>query len=170
MGCDIHLFAEKKVNGKWVTIDKWSENPDFGQDEWEPKMTIIREWGDNPRDDRFYTGGRNYNLFCALAGVRDYMFSGNPPMVSPPKGFPADTCEEIKAEYERWGSDAHTPSWLTLREIWGFKWQEHYGETCKDFVMEMIEKMESAKREVLSETDDRNKPEDKVRIVFWFDN
>lgn len=173
MGCDIHLFAEKKVNGKWVTLDKWSDNPDCveGNDDGERPKIIKWGYGENNRQsDDFYTGGRNYNLFCALAGVRAHQFNGTPPMVAPAKGFPNDACEETKSEYKMWNGDAHTPSWLTLKEIWAFQWSEFYGDTCKKFVMEMIEKMETAKREVLTEDIDTEKPEEKVRIVFWFDN
>lgn len=159
MGCDIHLYAEKKVNDQWVTIDKWSDNPDYKSNpEGEKPKIIKRGWSEDEIDDRFYTDGRNYNLFCALAGVRKYIFSNDPTQVAEEKGFPQDACNEIKEEYDSWGSDAHTASWLTLGELESYDWSE-YGETCNDFRNEVIPKMKA-----------ENVPPDDVRIVFWFDN
>jgi hypothetical protein len=160
MGCDIHLFAEKKMvpkwgqfwkSPKWVSIDKYTRNPDFGQYEGEREFEVARE-------DRIYTDGRNYNLFCALAGVRSYQFTGEPPVVSEPKGLPDDCCPEIIQEAKNWGSDGHTHSWLTLKEMEDFDWSP-YGATCDDFMTEVFSKLR----------DQSSNPEN-VRIVFWFDN
>lgn len=160
MGCDIHLFAEKKIvtkwwqfwkKTKWVSIDKYTKNPDFGKYEGEKEYEIARE-------DRFYTGGRSYNVFCALAGVRAYHFHGDPPCVSEPKGLPEDCCQEIRKESEDWGSDGHSHSWNTLRELQEFDWSS-YTPTTDEFLTEVIPKMES----VVGNPDH-------VRIVYWFDN
>ena len=39
MGCDIHLYTERKrsVNGKtqWINVDYWKKNPYYGDDEYE---------------------------------------------------------------------------------------------------------------------------------------
>lgn len=159
MGCDIHLFAERKARHplfwwkvQWVSIDKYTLNPDFGSDDSEPKFHIDRK-------DRFYTGGRNYNLFCALAGVRSYQFNGEPKQVSEPKGL-SNHCFQIMEEIERYGSDGHTHSWNTLAELERFDWSE-YGKTCNDFVNEVLPKLKAASR--TSRHDD-------VRIVYFFDN
>lgn len=68
MGCDIHLYGEKLLKpkwfwqkSKWVTIDKWSKpDEDDLWDEADKQHKEVR------REDRIYTDGRNYNLFCAL--------------------------------------------------------------------------------------------------------
>ena len=156
MGCDIHLYAEKRQEGKWVTADKWTDNPDYPEDSKNPKQ-VDGGWRGNT-NDRFYTDGRNYNLFSALAGVRNYIFDGEPPMVSPPKGLPEDCCEEIKLEREGWGSDGHSDSYLTLKELEAFDWSS-YGATCDDFRKEVIPKMKLLADNL-----------EDVRIVFWFDN
>lgn len=160
MGCDIHLFGEKKVTKKWyrfwkkslwVSVDKYTPNPDYGSDPYEPKLKIAYA-------DRIYTGGRSYNIFCALAGVRSWHFSDSPRIISEPKGMPNDCCPEIKEECKRWGSDGHSHSWLTLRELQEFDWSE-YGTTCDKFREEVIPKLQK-----------HSKNPENVRIVFWFDN
>lgn len=163
MGCDIHLMAEIKSErswfkrtffpkkSHWINIDKWSKNPDFGKYENEPEIHIARE-------DRFYTGGRNYNLFSALCGVRSFSFSGNPPRISNPKGVPKDASPSYLQMVEQWNSDGHSHNWNTLRELEAFDWSA-YGETCNEFREEVIPKM----KRYSSNPDD-------VRIVYFFDN
>lgn len=158
MGCDIHLFAEKKVKPflsffnkvKWISIDKWSKNEDY-PDYSSRELTVERE-------DSIYTGGRNYNLFCALAGVRSGSFIGAPPILSKPKGLPNNCCDEVKIEAASWGSDGHSHSWATLKMLLEFDWSK-YGETCQNFIDEVFPKLSKHCKN----------PED-VRIVFWFDN
>ncbi len=161
MGCDIHLYGEKRIRpswwqfwkrSKWVTIDKWSIEDDFGDLFDNPRQLSIK------RSDRIYTDGRNYNLFCALAGVRSYCFEGDPPIISKPKGLPKDCCIEIKSESKSWGSDGHSHSWNTLSELIAFDWSE-YGETCNVFINEVIPKLKAY----------NTSPED-IRIVYFFDN
>jgi len=161
MGCDIHLYIEKRVfaysdkdkeNGFWVCQDKLSENEDFYiEKDYNPPYLFVK------REDEFYTHGRNYNLFCALAGVRSYHFIGAPPLVSPPKGMPKDASKIVKKFKREYGSDGHTHSYLTLLELQRFDWSP-YGETCNDFRNETMKKMEGI-------AEPHN-----VRIVFWFDN
>lgn len=161
MGCDIHLFAEARNKNtlkdklkfwkkpKWKNIDKWTKNKWF--DEWpedEQEFTIARE-------DRFYSGGRNYNLFCALCNVRDYCFDGNPKCVSKPKGLPHDVSKVVQIESDRMGSDGHSHSWNTLKELKEFDWSD-YGDTVRNFLDEVIPKMEAVG------VDDED-----VRIVYF---
>lgn len=153
MGCDMHLFAEKRVNGKWHSLDKFTVNKDFDPDDklGDREIEVLRE-------DRFYTGGRNYNLFCALAGVRSYEFTNQPKIISPPRGIPNDCCEEVRNEIAYWTSDAHNISFLYQYELEDFDWSD-YGETCNDFLLEVLPKM------IATGANDID-----VRIVFFFDN
>lgn len=67
MGCDIHLYVERKnpVSGQWEFVPAEGHAP---QDEWDKK---------NNRWDWY--GGRNYDLFAILADVRNgYGFAGIP--------------------------------------------------------------------------------------------
>lgn len=160
MGCNIHLFAEAKVKQNfidkiqfwkkattWKTLDKWELD-----DEYEPPRMAV------PREKRFYTHGRNYNLFCALCGVRSRSFYGNPPRISDPRGIPNDSCIEIINEVKSWEGDVHSHSYNTLEELKSFDWSP-YGETVKSFLDEVIPKMEAVGAK---DTD--------VRIVYFFDN
>ncbi len=107
MGCDIHLYTEAKssVNGKdkWVNIDHWKLNKYFGEEN-ESQFSIIYLYHD-----------RNYSLFAALAGIRDYS-EGNP-KVDEPRGMPDDVSEATQAECDKWDSDGHTHSYFTLKEL-----------------------------------------------------
>jgi hypothetical protein len=125
---------------------------------------------------------RSYGTFGFLADVRNY--SGLTP-IAPPRGFPADASGYVVAEYEGWGGDAHTPSWLSVEELTAFDYDAicedrrvtrqvgpgHYdgGYTCdpgegkqqtyRDFLgpwfFEDLQKLQAAGAE---------------RVVFWFDN
>lgn len=99
MGCDIHLYREKHVEGKWLAADKWSKD----------------EYGDYLRvdyDDQYFTD-RNYELFGLLAkGVRrEHEFSFEK------RGLPFDACDEIKAYADYWDCDGHSHSFLFLHEL-----------------------------------------------------
>lgn len=112
MGCDIHLFTENKriINNKkqWVNIDNWKLNPYYKENngDRETKYEI------NPA-----YWGRNYALFSLLADVRNY--SGNKP-ISEPKGIPDDVSQIIRSEKDKWGSDGHSHSFLTMKEIYDY--------------------------------------------------
>lgn len=101
MGCDIHLYKEKKINGSWVTADFWvkdkfSENENDKEVPWENRYT-----------------GRNYNLFGLLSrGVRrEFPFSFEP------RGIPFNVCDEVSNQTEKWGEDGHSHSYLYLHEL-----------------------------------------------------
>ncbi len=138
---------------QWRNIDKWTKNRYFDEenDGSEPEFEIARQ-------NRFYSHGRNYNLFCALCGVRSEHFNNEPPIISEPKGLPVDVSKETLIESERYGSDGHSHNWNTLKELKAFDWTS-YGETCSTFLDEVIPKMEAQK---VKDTD--------VRIVYFFDN
>jgi len=164
MGCDIHLFAEAKKKKtikeklmfwrkpSWQNVDKWSKNKWFDKYPEEEQEFIIST------EDQFYSGGRNYNLFCALCNVRKGCFDGYTPCVSLPKGLPLDISDIVKSESDRMGTDGHSHSWNTLKELKDFDWSD-YGDTVKDFLNEIIPKMEAL-----------NVGDENVRIVYFFDN
>lgn len=58
MGCDIHLFVEKRVDGNWVpaTNDNWNPNYSFQEED--------------PKDRYMFHAWRDYDLFGLLSGVR----------------------------------------------------------------------------------------------------
>lgn len=112
MGCDIHLFTERKrhINNeeKWVNVDNWKLNPYYEKDnedgEKEYEICSAYRW-------------RNYELFSFLANVRNY--SNNKP-ISKPRGIPEDISEVVRKEVERWDSDGHSHSYFTMKELYDF--------------------------------------------------
>jgi hypothetical protein len=121
MGCDIHLYVEKKdKSGKWVTADNWDKTKDVDYER------------------RFYSS-RNYSLFAILADVRNecglaakYGFSRLVPdaeddiyiPISAPRGLPCGATPEVRAAAEHWEGDGHSYSWLLLSEILAYDWTQ----------------------------------------------
>lgn len=101
MGCDIHCYKEKQINGQWVTADNWTAY-DYGD---EDKGVEV------PWNERFTD--RNYKLFGLLSkGVRcEHPFSFEE------RGLPFNASKEVAEESERWGVDGHSHSYLYLHEL-----------------------------------------------------
>ena len=98
MGCDIHITAEiATANG------------------YEPIRNIAFAEGSAPFD------WRSYGMFGFLADVRNY--SAVTP-IAEPRGLPNDLSAEIRDEYEGWGSDAHTASWISISELTAFDFNQ----------------------------------------------
>lgn len=99
MGTDIHIYAERRINGIWELCDGLNfpcEN------------------------------GRNYELFCILADV-ERMTNQGFEAISPPRGLPIDLSAQIQnsADEEReFGMCCHNHSWLLLRELLDFPWDK----------------------------------------------
>jgi len=190
----------KSVNGKdqWQNSDNWRLNPywEKGEDDGEYEYEINSLYKD-----------RNYSLFAALAGVRDY--SEGTPSMGEPKGLPDDTCPQIKQESDRWASDGHSHSYWTLRELREFqnnnKIIKHSGlvtdeaakkldageeyptswcqgssrpmqhraweEEC-EILKPVIDALDERMRDIfwVWDKDEHLDMEEKIRIVFWFDN
>lgn len=113
MGCDIHLYQEAKIGGKWTSTDHWHVNAEEG---------LHIPYGGHLYD------GRNYRLFAVLANVRNgHGFAGiktGVPVapIDEPRGLPHDCCPELKKEVDGWGQDGHSHSWLTLEDLDAYAW------------------------------------------------
>lgn len=107
MGCDIHLHVEiqDKETGKWKECLLFRES--FWDDErgYQPVSAYTE---------------RNYSLFTALCGVRDYT-DGESPRISQPKGLPDDCSDTVKAVSYEFDGDGHSYSWNTLQELYDFQ-------------------------------------------------
>lgn len=98
MGCDIHMYKEKKVNGQWVTADKgWADEYDEGVN-------------DVPYENRFT--GRDYALFGLLADVR-----GETGFNQRERGLPFNMCKELMLLSKSYGEDGHSHSFMYLEEM-----------------------------------------------------
>lgn len=114
MGCDIHLYVERRSNRSWESVEEWElEDGDLNV----------------PYVKRFYTS-RNYDLFAILANVRngrgfaDTITGEGFNPISEPKGLPEDVSYQVRAVSSRWGEDGHSHSYLTLRELFDYDWTQ----------------------------------------------
>lgn len=104
MGCDIHLYREKKVDNTWRSADEW-EKPSWDDNDNDNNVDV-------PYEKRAYTG-RNYELFGTLSdGVRRKV-----PFAFAPRGVPFDVSPEVANANKRWDGDGHSHSYLYLHEL-----------------------------------------------------
>jgi hypothetical protein len=94
MGCDIHIYVEKKVEDKWEYIEG-----KFGSEKY-------------PADAPF--DWRCYDIFSFLAGVRNR--SSITPLAEP-IGLPDDMSEYVREIFHRWRYDIHNCSWFLASEL-----------------------------------------------------
>ena len=175
MGCDIHSFAEirNKQTGKWEKVENYFSLDDFD------KKYYKKDKGDNP------FGWRNYSMFAFLADVRNY---DHCKPLSEPRGLPDDVSNEIKDECDRWGCDAHSMSFLIVKELLDFDYEQKFwkrrvtkkvspilfngaalAEEGEGTILTYRENLGEWFFKHLNELKELGEPDD-VRIVFWFDN
>ena len=77
---------------------------------------------------------RNYQVFCMMAGVRQYGEDDEPKPISPPRGLPNDATFTTQFDSDHWDTDGHSHSWLTDAEAG--RVQEWYEERFKPKVSE----------------------------------
>ena len=144
MGCDIHLFREKKVNDSWECLEPFETT----KDQHEGGKVYIEI--DNPHL------GRNYALFGFLANVRREIPEG-----FNPRGLPADVSALVNGDSESWDSDGHSHSWLSLSEIKNKLTEFLIAPT--EFSPYYVPDLQHIVSLFPDETAE-------YRIVFWFDN
>ena len=91
----------------------------------------------NPESPTFRYGEcqRDYILFATLANVRnDY----NITPIASPRDLPLDTSKAVLDETEEWGCDAHTRTWLSLKELLAHNWDKEITETGMVILKEYI--------------------------------
>jgi hypothetical protein len=116
MGCDIHIMAEIKKNGKWEAAGKI-----FQHKNWKDEIYYSEE----PYE------GRNYNLFGILADVRNGRgFAGIKTgegfvPISEPKGVPKDASKVYKDMVREWDGDGHSHSYFTVKELLAYDWNQY---------------------------------------------
>lgn len=119
---------------------------------------------------------RYYSLFGVMAGVR-----GDESPIVEPKGIPNDLSIVTKLDWQRYGSDAHTPSWFNEEEIdklsdW-LKTQTigkgdylHQPDLEWDILGTYLFGNSLTAFKHYDDVDYVPKGIDAVRLVFWFDN
>lgn len=198
MGCDIHLMTERFRNingeGRWVSIDHFKYNPYYGE-EYESELCLVpvyrkrnynlfsflanvRNYSGNsfisnpkgiPKDaseitkkeSESWRGDGHSHSYFTLQELKVFL-SENPMQKYQGYMIPSDAELVDKGEMPgSWWQDGNVPNQV-YRE-----WE--YKNTALDDLLEAIEKR---KKEEFWIFDDEERPEfdDKVRIVFWFDN
>lgn len=145
MGCDIHLFVEANIKGRWRRLFP----PEWYWDEVDRSVNFpdwLAEWREKRRRYVWY-GDRNYDAFAILADVRNAVgFAGVQTAshrlvpLSEPRGWPPDVGIEVMArradvvdEDDESGDVTdgdHSHSWCTLQELLEYDWEqvvEHTG-------------------------------------------
>jgi hypothetical protein len=164
MGCDIHPFVERRENGRWE-----AGIVDFGRN----------------RYDKSPFGWRSYGVFGFLADVRNY---SRVPTIAECRGLPDDVSDYVRQQYEEWQSDAHSASWVTVKELLDFDYDREFedlrvvrqtgpnswnhgatGEPGEGEMTTIREFLDGAFFSDLETLAALGPPED-VRVVFWFDN
>lgn len=175
MGCDIHLFMERRLNGRWVPVNPppYEGEVDYAKEypwgAWMEPPNPVEELAQQalPFEERYpsvahqWAFGRNYDSFARLSGVR------GDGAYREPNDIPWDVCESI---YQQWGGtdegdvDWHTPTHWTLRDLGAAHAErEHDGGYGVKRISALLEEM----RRICQEY---NLEPDHVRVVFWYDN
>lgn len=150
MGCDIHVYLEKKFGDKWIGVQEVRHFFHYP----------APEEGKEPKKEYIWVGAksRNYDLFAKLAGVR-----GDGP---DPKGLPNDASEMVLAFAKHWESDGHSHSWCHISEyIEALLASER--EPGKVLLLDSVQK-----KDPYGYYFGMYEPEEDehYRVVFWFDN
>jgi hypothetical protein len=197
MGADIHLFSEKKksINGeeKWVNCDYWMINPHFGEDEHEPELEVVSLYSNRNYDlfgiladvrgggpsicgpkglpddvspivkkesERWEDDGHSHSYFT-LAELKEYYKYNND---TPVNGFisvkQSEELDSGESKPEWWGE------WSSPHKVYR-EWKQD--SPLKTLINNVYEKM---RKEFWVRDEDENVSEfdEKIRIVFWFDN
>ena len=156
MGCDIHLYVERKnTNREWEAVGDFVIDEEF-YDKNDPDVV--------PDVKGHYYYGRNYDLFGILANVRNgrgfagrVTGAGYSP-IAYPKGLPDDIDPKIKAVADRWNADGHSHSYLTIREIIEYDWTQTTMQIATVNASEYI-RWQDAKKSYFYNPDDEPMPE-----------
>jgi hypothetical protein len=119
MGCDIHMYIEKREGEHWRFVTRTDlgipDKPDREDDDegWDGYFDAMKRWREETGLD---WNVRNYRTFQLLANVRNWPIQSVPP-ISKPRGVPDDASPEYRAEVEYWDSDGHSHSYFTIAEL-----------------------------------------------------
>ncbi|MCB5169129.1 hypothetical protein LG634_30515 [Streptomyces bambusae] len=102
MGADIHGYIE--CRSTYGNLDEEDSS-------WHAAIDLILLYG-----------GRNYDAFGCLFGVRNY--AGFRPLAEA-RGLPADVSEEVRRDYESFPDLHHSASWIGWEELAAVDWDEH---------------------------------------------
>jgi len=172
MGCDIHLFIERRHKGRWVPVNAtaYEEELDYAKPypwgAWTDPENPLDELVQSvlPFEERFPTVaqewafGRNYDAFGRLSGVRR-----DEVCYRESNGYPEDLSEGVKAAL--WEDDGHTPTHWTLEDL-----DEAHNEREESNDGYGIERISALLVEMKRIAQEYNLPPSDVRMVCFYDN
>jgi hypothetical protein len=203
MGCDIHLFTERKRSirdeEKWINMDYWQYNSYYDSEDPD---------GEREMDVKSFYIGRDYDMFSVLANVRNYNDNN---FIMEDRGLPDDICPITKKEADVWKGDGHSHGYYTLKELMDYikknpaikrsgmvskesaEKLETTGETPNTWAQDVspslgwvykewedpsplkniVDKLLVRRNEefwIHRDNIEESEQDDKIRIVFWFDN
>lgn len=121
MGCDIHVMVEARrdftgLGKRWCSADHFTPNPYYTfREEYARANGFEVDETERQWEVEHIYSSRNYTLFSILSDVRNY--DGMETLGYDRRGFPKDADVLTVAEFDRWGVDAHTPGYCTLKEL-----------------------------------------------------
>lgn len=173
MGCDIHVYMERRLGGHWVAVNAplHEGEIDYGKPypwgAWTYEVSPLEELSQLtlPFAERFPTKaeewafGRNYDSFGRLSGVRgDNEYR-------PANGMPKDASASVRQSWKEGGDDWHNPTHWTLGDL--DEAHENREPDPQEYGVARISALLSEMKRVAMEY---NLMPDSVRVVFWFDN
>lgn len=148
MGCDIHVYLEKKADEKY---NIWKQVKLYRVSPYSHELEVADPYV-----------GRNYDLFSILAGVRGWLKP-----LETPRGLPHDLSDGVEKEKAWWGEDSHTHTWYDLHELYLYRQIYRDNEEFQCFV-DFVDDIECYLR--LAEKHYFDLRPGQYRVVMWFDN
>lgn len=160
MGCDIHMVLERKTVREWVGVQTYPTVTKHSHSLSVAIPNLDLDWAESSWYAFPRVTSRNYELFASLAGVR-----GDGPE---PKGEPDDISLLGRLTLDRWGFDAHSVTYYTLREC-GVHFLNHYapGDVLSEYRHKVLGSLFTVPEE---EVDFNDEWLDNYRLIIFFDN
>ena len=153
MGCDIHMFIEKKASEKY---DIWEQVALYRVNKNNHKLEVAP----------FYDG-RDYELFSLLAGVRGW----HEPFVDL-RGLPNNMSSEVEKESAWYESFSHSHTWYDLFELKLFIQDFKNKNENEDGIFERLDGLYDFIIDYLDFAGEYifNIKPNQYRIIMWFDS
>ena len=103
---------------------------------------------------------RDYDSYGVLFGVRVYIEI--PPVVEQ-RGIPEDAYYKTKEAYEEWNGDAHSPTWMNVKDLLAYDWDQ----TGPDERISTIDKYTGKETGKASYTYLQEKPEEAAKMGVY---
>lgn len=122
MGCDIHLYVERRQpDGTWASADNWLFVEEEDDDGNLVQHRTLWTWREGREHDHSFYNKRFYALFEILAGVRAYEGFVQ---LDAPRGVPDDASPEYLEMVRKWNLDGHSHSYCTVQELLDYDWTQ----------------------------------------------